>query len=321
MKFKHTFHVFVDNFSVIYKQLLYRLVIAFIALGLSTAVIYPFIKGLTGSPDFISLKEGIKAFLINLVEGKPTELAAATEQIRQAFADVLTLVANNKTNIVWGAIGLLAIHLVQSFFAGLGNYATAAVINDKMALRAKSPFMVTLIRNLKQASLYSIMYIPLSFLYDLICYVGIYMIVFMLLSLIPINVLVQIFLYVTAMMVAIAFKMVFTSDWLPALIRGKMKPGHAFLYTFDRRRKNTFNVLSNFVILILIIFAINVAAIVFTFGAGALIAIPSSYVILVCFEFVNYYDREELKYFIDKHTIIKPEKEKPVSREEFFKGE
>ena len=34
MKFKHTFHVFVDNFSVTYKQLLYRLVISLIAAGL-----------------------------------------------------------------------------------------------------------------------------------------------------------------------------------------------------------------------------------------------------------------------------------------------
>ena len=79
--------------------------------------------------------------------------------------------------------------------------------------------------------------------------------------------------------------------------------------------------MSNFFVLILLIFAVNVIGIVFTFGAGGLLTIPSSYIILLCFEFVNYYDREELKYFIDKNTIIKPEKEKPVTREEFFRGE
>ena len=46
-----------------------------------------------------------------------------------------------------------------------------------------------------------------------------------------------------------------------------------------------------------------------------------SYIIFICFEFVNYYDREELKYFIDKNTIIKPERERAVTREEFFRGE
>ena len=73
--------------------------------------------------------------------------------------------------------------------------------------------------------------------------------------------------------------------------------------------------------LALIIFALNVFAIIFTFGVGSLITIPASYVVLNCFQLVNYYDREELKYFIDKKTIIKPEKEETVSREEFFRGE
>ena len=74
-------------------------------------------------------------------------------------------------------------------------------------------------------------------------------------------------------------------------------------------------------LLVLIIFALNVFSFIFTLGVGALITIPASYVILNCFQLVNYYDREELKYFIDKNTIIKPEKEEIITREEFFKGE
>ena len=115
--------------------------------------------------------------------------------------------------------------------------------------------------------------------------------------------------------------MTFTTDWLPALIRGKTGQKKAFVFTFDRRRKKTLNVLSNFIVLVLIIFALNVGAIICTFGVAGLITVPSSYVILLSFEFVNYYDREELKYFIDKKTIIKPEKERTLTREEFFKGE
>jgi len=130
----------------------------------------------------------------------------------------------------------------------------------------------------------------------------------------------RIFLYIVFMVVAVSFKMVFTTDWLPAIIRGKSGQRNAFVYTFKRKGKQTLNVLSNYIVLVLLIFSLNVAAVLCTFGAGALLTIPSSYVILVCFEFVNYYDREELKYFIDKKTIIKPEKEKPLTREEFFRG-
>ena len=205
------------------------------------------------------------------------------------------------------------------FFTSLGNYASAAVINDKMALRAKSPFFITLLRNLKSASLYSLMYVPLSFLYDVACVAIMYFVVFRLLVFVPL--LLQIFLFATTIVFAISVKMTFASDWLPSLIRGKMKPLEAFVYTFSRKNKNTFNVLSNFVVLVLIIFALNVFALIFTFGVGALITVPASYVVLNCLQLVNYYDREELKYFLDKNTIVKPEKEEILTREEFFKGE
>ena len=191
-----------------------------------------------------------------------------------------------------------------------------------MALHANSPFLVTLVRNLKEASLYNLIYVPLSFAYDAACCIIGYLIIFKLFALIPFLYLpIKIFLFVTAIVVAVSVKMTFTTDWLPALIRGKAGQKKAFVYTFDRRRKRTLNVLSNFIVLVLIIFALNVGAIIFTFGVAGLITVPSSYVILLSFEFVNYYDREELKYFIDKKTIIKPEKERTLTREEFFKGE
>ena len=322
MKFKHTFHVFVDNFSVTYKQLLYRLVIALIGLGLTAALMTPFVNALTGSPDYISLTDGVKSFFENLIEGNPDFVREATHKIKQSVEALINLVADNRANIAWGIVGMVAILLVKNFLSGLGNYATAAVINDKMALHASSPFMVTLIRNLKNASLYSLMYVPLSFVYDAACCIIVYLLVFKLFALIPFMYLpIKIFLFATAIVVTISVKMTFTTDWLPALIRGKKGQKKAFLYTFDRRRKRTFNVLSNFVVLVLIVFALNVAAIVCTFGVAGLLTIPSSYVIILSFEFVNYYDREELKYFIDKNTIVKPEKERAPTREEFFKGE
>lgn len=322
MKFRHSIIVFIDNFAVTYKQLLYRLVIWLIALGLYAAIITPYLNALTHSADFANLIEGVKMFFTSLIRGDSPNISLATDKIESAFGALINLVITNRANITWGVVGIVLVHAVEKFFSGLGNYATAAVINDKMALRANSPFLVTLIRNLKEACLYNLMYVPMSLIYDALCGIIIYVFVFKLLALIPVfNLLIQIFLFITATVFTIAVKMTFTSDWLPSLIRGKMGQKKAFLYTFDRRKKNTFNVLSNFIILVLMIFALNVGAVVFTFGAGALITIPSSYVLLVTFEFVNYYDREELKYFIDKNTIIKPEKERTLTREEFFKGE
>lgn len=322
MKFRHTIHVFIDNFSLTYKQLLYKVIITAVFLCATAAIIAPFINTITSSVHYTNLITGVKELLKNLVQGKTEQVAAATELIENSFREILDLVAKSRSRIIWSSIGILLLYLVQKFFLGLGNYAMAAVINDKMAMRANSPFMTTLVRNLKPACLYNLMYVPLSFVYDALTVVILYFLIFKLFALVPIIIIpVQLFLFVSMFTLLTAVKMTFTADWLPALIRGKATQKDAFIFTFDRRKKSTLNVLSHFIVLVLLIFAMNVIAIICTFCAALLITIPASYILLVSYEFVNYYDREELIYSIDKNTIIKPEREHTLTREEFFKGQ
>ncbi|MDE7082179.1 MAG: hypothetical protein K2O89_00550 [Clostridia bacterium] len=320
MKFKHAFHVFVDNFSVIYKQLLFRLIVLLVSGAICIAGVYPFIKTLIGSSQFNALIEGVRGFVSNLLNGQVSELASLSEKVQSAYSDLIELLNTKLTQLVLSGLLLLLITVVAKWFMGLGNYATASVINDKMALRAKQPFLGTLIRNLKRASIYNAIYVPLSVLFDVLVVVAMFFLFFMLLNSV-LYFFICLFLFVLAVVFAITLKMTFTSDWLPALIRGKMTQGAAIKYAFSRKNKNTLNVMSNFAVIVLIVFALNVAALMLTFGVGLLITIPSSYAIIICFELVNYYDREEIKYSVDKNTIISPEKERPLSREEFFRGD
>ena len=320
MKFKHTFHVFVDNFSVIYKQLLYRLVIIAISGVICGLGIYPFIRELIDSAQLNNLIDGVKGFITSLLSGEVLQLAELSTKVQTAYSELLILIQNNLTQVILSVLLMLLIITVGKWFAGLGNYATACVINDKMALRAEQPFLGTLIRNLKNASIYNAIYIPLSVLYDVLIGVGMFFLFLYLLSSV-LYFFICLFLFVLFIVVALAFKMTFTCDWLPSLIRGKMKQREAIKYTFARKNKNTFNILSNFTVIILIVFAFNMAALFLTVGVGLLITVPASYTIIICFELVNYYDREEIKYSVDKNTIISPAKERTLSREEFFKGE
>ena len=320
MKFKHSFHVFVDNFSVVYKQLLYRLVVLLISGIICWAGVYPFIKTFIDSEQLNTIIEGTKGFVTNLLNGQMNELADLSEKVQTAYAELIELLNTKLTQAVLSGLLLLLIIVISKWFMGLGNYATASVINDKMALRAKQPFFGTLIRNLKNASVYNAIYVPLSVLYDLIIVIAMFFLFFTLLNSVFYFVI-CLFLFVIAIVFAFTFKMTITSDWLPALIRGKMKHGAAIKYAFSRKNKNTFNVMSNFAVIVLTVFALNMAALILTFGAGLLLTIPSSYVIIISFELVNYYDREEIKYSVDKNTIISPAKERPLSREEFFRGD
>lgn len=320
MKFKHTFHVFVDNFSVTYKQLLYRLVVGLISSLITGLIVYEFAIQFINSEAFTTLWDGAHNFIKKLLYGEMNELAGISEKVRNAFDELKVLVNTKMSELVVSIILILLVQIVAKWFGGLGNYATAAVVNDKMTLHADLPFLSTLIRNLKESAVYNAIYAPISVLYDVAVCTGMLFLTFLLVNS-GLPIIFGIFLFVLVIVAAITVKMTFTSDWLPAIIRGKKKQGEALKYTLSRKGKKTFNVMSNFAILILIIFALNVAALFLTLGVGLIITIPASYVIIVTFELVNYYDREEIKYFIDKNTIIKPEKETVLSREKFFSDE
>ncbi len=318
MNFKHTFIVFVDNFSVTYKQLLYRIIIAVVAGIVLYFGLSPFIRTLM--PELNRLLENVHDFIISLLNGNLDSMANFRKEIIAGYEAILHLFSVKTTAFVLSGLLLLLVYIVATWFSAIGNYAAACVINDKMSLRANSPFFITLIKNLKAACIYSAIYVPLSIVYDLLIGVGMFFLIFSLFtSFLPL--LVCIFLFALVMVVSIAVKMTFTADFLPALIRGKAKYGAALKYTFSRKNKSTFNVLSNFLVIGLIIMGLNVAALLCTLGVGLLITVPASFLILISFEFVNYYDREEIKYFIDKNTIVKPAKERALTREEFFRGE
>lgn len=319
MKFKHTLHVFVDNFSITYKLLLYRLIVITISICLSIAVIYPTLGKITGSDQFATLREAFSHLGTGLGNLNLDEIQTALNKIKSAFGGFTELVGDKKGLVIACAVLLLVVHLVKKFFYGLGNYVAGALIGDKMSLQANSSFIGSLVKNLGKASLYNLIYIPLSFLYNAAVFTLLWAIFFKGVLFIPL--LLRIFLLVTCFIGLTTVKMTFTTDWLPALIYGKKNNRQAIAYSFSRKGKKSWNIFSNFLVLVFIIFAANVAAIVFTFGAGIILTIPASYILLISFEFVNYCDGNSLRYFTDKDTIVGTEKEKAVSIDEFFKGE
>lgn len=319
MKFKRSFQVFIDNFSVNYKLLLYKLVVSVLFTCLCIGLINPIINNITTSTVFQELWNNLKEFFSKLVNGEADQLGAITEEILEDIKGIPDVIKGQQTRIIVSAVVLAVAYLIQKFLQGLGHYTAACLINDKMALHADSPFIMSLIRNLRKSCIYNLVYVPLSVVYDIL---GGFLVGWLLLKTIgSISVLFSIYLTVVCILLLVIIKMTFTTDWLPAMICGKKGNLGAMSTTFNRKGKNNKAVLSNYVVLVLIIMAANVGAVLLTFGAGLLITVPSSYIILICFQFVNYCDDNEILYFADKNTIIKPDKVKQVSREDFFRGE
>lgn len=322
MKFKHTFHVFVDNFSSTYKLLLYRAIVELISFCLMAAVVYPILQRIMDTTQFQATSDALGHFITAFSALDFAEIQVAWQELNSSIMALGELFITKIGEIIGGVALIVVVYFIKRFFLGFGNYTLGAMINDKMALHANSPFFGTLIKNLGKASIYNLIYVPLAILYDALCVIALYALFFLGFGFLPI--LLRVFLFTTVIIVLVAIKMTFTCDWLPALIHGKKTNRQTLKYCFNYGKtsnKNFLSAFSNLIVLVLCVLALNVAALLLTFGAGLLITVPASYLILISFEFVNYCDNNEIKYFIDNNTVVKPEKEIIITREQFFKGE
>ena len=319
MRFKHTIHVLIDNFRVTYKLLVYILVVFAITAGISAAIIIPFLHRLSGVAAYEALTGAFDEMFKEILSGNFLNLSEYFEQIRTSFTDLMSYLGEHPTDLALSAAGLALTMLVSDFFIGLGNYAAGTVINDKMAMHANSPFLATLIKNLGKAALYSVIYVPISFVYTTVCFLVLYLILFVALN--GVWLLIQLLLFVLFMMLLVGVKMMFISDWLPAIICGKQKVAQAFAYSFSLESGRSFSTFSFYASSCVLILSVNVLGAISTFGAALFITVPLSFLYLLCYQFVNYCDNKEIKYFTDKRTIVKPEHEKEASREQFLRGE
>ena len=319
MNFKHTFHVFVDNFSIVYKRLLYGLIVLAIGIGLFSAIIIPALNDIMGTAQYAAFKDSVTALWSDITNLNAELLHDDLSAFRTAFKDFVKMFGAEKEGMFALCIVLLAIaYMVYRFLVGLGNYTTGALISDRMTLQAKSPFIGTMIKNLGKASIYNVIYVPVSFVFDVLSVLLIWALFFRWLTFLPI--LIRIFLFSAVLIAIVPVKLAFTVNWLPSLIHGKESNRKAFVINFKKSVHGFGNTYSTFLVLTLIIIALNVAAIAFTFGAGLLITIPASYIMLISFQFVNYYNANGFKFFIG-NAVVGPKKETPPTIEEFFKGE
>ncbi len=321
MKFKHTCNVLLDNFPLIFKQLLFRLVIWIVFGVLYAFCIYPLVNTILNSTALTDIVEGVKTFATNFLSGNFDDIADISESIKIAFDDLMQVLNGEIGRIVLTCILLAVIHLISKWITGMCNYGCALCLSEKMALRSNSPFLATTIRSFPRSSIYNLIYVVLSFLYDIVVIVIMGALLYLLVVFAGLPIFLALFIFTAVFVFAIAVKMTFTTDWVPALTRGRMTQLEAMEYTFSRKGKNTMNVLANYVIIVLLIFSVNVLAFISTIGVGILITIPASYVLILAFEMVNYFDRERITYSIGPDSMVQYKPDHEPTKEEFFRGQ
>lgn len=305
MRFRNSLRLLMNNFKNSYKILLYNLVVILISAAFLGALVYPALKVVLESSQLALFFEDIKGFLQAIVTGNSEFLMEFNNHFLGeggTVRELLSFMRSKLSFIILGIIALMFIYLLSRFLNTLCYFTVGDILNNKMETYGETRFFNSYIKNLGKASIYSIVYVPIVFLYDLLVLGVCYLFFFYLLSFL--NIIFSLFLSVTFVVCMQALKLTWTSMWLPAMVADGESIGKAMSMKNKATKKQRRSMFLTYVTTVYFVIILNVVGAFATVGSALLVTIPASYFLFVCEQFVNYYTVKGKKYFLSYESVV-----------------
>lgn len=292
-----------DNFHLVYKMLIYKLVIALLTISIALSFIIPGFSYIFTSSELVNFGTTIQQFFTSLFTGDETIIAAYEGNIAAAFRALVDLVFSKPSNLIGVIVGILLTYILTRFLDAVGHFSFGAMLNDKMSSYADISFFASLTKNLGRGSAYAICYSLICFVYDALNIYLCYLIFFNVIT--AANLLLALFLAAVTISVMQALKMTYLYGWLPAMITDNLSSAKAFAYSFKVKTAQKARIFSNYLVAEFIILTINITFGICTLGAALFVTVPASFLLYLCMQFVNYYTLEGKKYFVNHYKIAR----------------
>ena len=299
MRFRHSVRLTIDEFSNVFKLLLFRVITGVVFFSLAYVILRLGLRSIMESAELGELKSLVGDFFTALVHGDYGRLRTLPDDITEALSAFAKLLGAQTGSIVGSIIGVCVMYLLVRYLNGIAMFALGGVVNDRMSLDAKTSFSSSFVKNIGQGSLYQLVYVPITFVYDVLS-------VLMRWSLI--TVLLSLSLSLTLILCLQALKLTFFSAWMPSMIAEGKTIRQAFLRSV-RGKGDFVRRFAAYLISTYLIFIVNVGCGLLTLGSSLIITVSLSYFFLIVMQFVNYYRDAGKQYFLSHGHIAETDGE------------
>ncbi|MBO7377939.1 MAG: hypothetical protein J6U35_03580 [Clostridia bacterium] len=302
MKTKNAFKLLLGNSGAIVSDLIYRLVISILTLGITASFVVPFLKEIFSAVEFGEFISAIKG-VIGAFFSNGNELSGASEKVAETYSALLTLLSDKIGEVTGVGIGVIIAFVLYAILSEMGIYAAGSVTKTYMTSLAKEKYLGAILHNFGKCVLYAIITLLFNAIWAGVLifgcwaffsftsgYIYIYSLTF------------AVLLFILGM--AIFFT--FFSNFLPSILRKKRGVFSALKESFVLGAKHFGTLYMQYVSVTIIMLYLNVSVAVFTLGAGVFLSIPVSCVFISCLKLVNYYNIKKKKYYIDYDNIVVP---------------
>lgn len=299
MGFKHAFKIMIGKFSLVWRILVYILIVTVIIGSIGAAVLIPLVETFKE----MGLAKQFNDIIISMLKNESLQVLSDKflglyDRVIDEFLAIPKVDWSIKIFFL-GIIGILA-----RLLYGFGELAVLSVLDGYMSADAHYNFAGAYLTNLGKSIKYQFSKLLITLPYDIFVLYVLYSMTFLFKFS-----AIRIFLPPLIMIVfiiMISFKLTALSCWGPKITvddKGVIKSGlKGFRQVF--RRKTFWPIFSTFLVVIILIIALNIFVTFFTLGAGLFLTVPLTALWISCLNMTIYYITTGRRYYIDNDTII-----------------
>lgn len=300
MRARNAFKIATGNYGLVFKNLLYKIVVFTIF-----ALLLGFILRIAIKPFVEAFRPVIKALwgvVSAIVSGEAHETARA--MLRQEFNVFVAFLSDNIGGIVWMVIITVVFVLLYRFVTGVSDCTLMVLVNGHMTDMSHRGYFVVMIENLKKILVYQLIDAFSTVIYFAIVGVIIWGAFKLTVAFIPIM---SLFLVGLILVSAVALYSTVFSQVMANILIGEHKSiKKAVAQGFAFKKEYFFRMFASYLAVAIIIVYLCVSVAVFTFGVGLLLLVPFSSLLVVCMKTVDFFTINKKKYFIDYDNIVIP---------------
>ena len=294
--FKNAFRLIAAKFGFLWTHIVYFSFIIFILISICLSVLVPYTNNII---DSVNIMQRLSEIGQSVIDQKGFE-----EFIRllRAFLSDLGGVFSGGKGFTTILI-LVALAVMSRFVLGLADIAFFHCVDMHLSSAARQGFRASFIKNLGKSAKYQLCKMLFTLPADAALIALLYAV--SLLFNLALGVFLAPFFMVLAFVIFGGLRVSLFSGWVPEILHSENKKIFPALFaSLKLFRKNFARNYGTIVLYMLTAIALNVFFGLFTLGVGLFVTIPFTFYVLTALSSTLYYQDMNLRYYIDKNTII-----------------
>lgn len=308
MMYKNSVKLLFSNFSLVWKTLLYNLIVLVLVGGLSY---------LAGLPVFrLLMDHGIGSMIQNLFAdfASSLNLIHFVEDIGNILVSFSEVILDNFASVAWNIILFLFIIFVfGKFVSGILKATQSEVLYSSMSSNMKVGLITSFVGNTKRIILLQLTQFIITFPIDIVITFAI-LLCFRLFSVGGVLSVLTPFIIMAVAMVLISLRISLFCAWMPLVAVKDMGIFESLRENFKLVVRRLPKIFGNSLGIVFTTIVVNGFAILFTLGVGLFITIPLCSVLLRTYQMSAFYGCYGMRYYVDYATIIEPKRMEATER-------